>query len=41
MALLTIDDIEVSAPEGSTILEAAAQAGIWIPTLCYYPKITP
>lgn len=41
MALLTIDDIEVSTPEGSTILEAANQAGIWIPTLCYYPKTTP
>lgn len=41
MAMLTIDDREVAAPEGSTILEAANQAGIWIPTLCYYPKITP
>lgn len=41
MPLLTINDIEVNAPEGSTILEAAQQAGIWIPTLCYYPKITP
>ncbi len=41
MPLLTIDDIEVNAPDGATILEAADQAGIWIPTLCYYPKITP
>ncbi|MGC8603851.1 MAG: molybdopterin-dependent oxidoreductase [Desulfomonilaceae bacterium] len=41
MPLLTIDDIEVNAAEGMTILEAANQAGIWIPTLCYYPKITP
>ncbi len=41
MPLLTIDDIEVSASDGMTILEAANQAGIWIPTLCYYPKITP
>ncbi|MCA1961781.1 MAG: molybdopterin-dependent oxidoreductase [Desulfomonile sp.] len=41
MALLTIDDTEVSTTEGSTILEAATQAGIWIPTLCYYPKISP
>ncbi len=41
MPTLTIDDIEVSAPEGSTILEAATKAGIWIPTLCYYPKISP
>ncbi len=41
MPLLTIDDVEVSVSEGKTILEAANQAGIWIPTLCYYPKITP
>ena len=41
MPLLTIDDIEVAASDGMTILEAAIRAGIWIPTLCYYPKITP
>ncbi len=41
MPLLTIDDIEIAASDGMTILEAANQAGIWIPTLCYYPKITP
>ncbi|MFA6223506.1 MAG: molybdopterin-dependent oxidoreductase [Desulfomonilaceae bacterium] len=41
MPLLTIDDIEIAASDGMTILEAASQAGIWIPTLCYYPKITP
>jgi formate dehydrogenase alpha subunit len=41
MPLLTIDDVEVNASEGMTILEAATKAGIWIPTLCYYPKITP
>lgn len=41
MPSLTIDDIEVAAPEGATILEAATQAGIWIPTLCYYSKTSP
>jgi len=41
MALLTIDGTEVLVAEGSTILEAANGAGIWIPTLCYYPKVTP
>jgi NADPH-dependent glutamate synthase beta subunit-like oxidoreductase len=35
MAKLTIDNIEVEVPEGSTILDAANQAGIEIPTLCY------
>jgi formate dehydrogenase alpha subunit len=41
MPVLTIDDIKVRAPEGATILEAAVEAGIWIPTLCYHPKISP
>jgi len=41
MPLLTIDDLEVTADEGMTILEAATKAGIWIPTLCYYPKTSP
>ncbi len=41
MPLLTIDDVEVMADEGMTILEAAGKAGIWIPTLCYYPKTSP
>ena len=41
MPQITIDDIEVSAAEGMTILEAAKQVGIWIPTLCYHPKISP
>ena len=41
MPSLTIDDIEVAAPDGATILEAANQAGIWIPTLCYYSKTSP
>jgi formate dehydrogenase alpha subunit len=41
MPALTIDDIEVMAPDGATILEAAQLAGIWIPTLCYYPKTSP
>lgn len=33
---LKIDDKEVKAEEGTTILEAAKQAGIDIPTLCYH-----
>lgn len=41
MPLLTIDDIEVMADEEMTILEAAGKAGIWIPTLCHYPKTSP
>lgn len=41
MPVLFIDGMEVNASEGMTILEAAHRAGIWIPTLCYYPKISP
>ena len=35
MITLTIDGIEVSVPQGTTVLEAARQAGIRIPTLCF------
>ncbi len=38
---LTIDGREVSAPEGSTILQAAKGAGIGIPTLCYHERLKP
>jgi NADH-quinone oxidoreductase subunit G len=37
MINLTIDGIQVTVPKGSTILQAAAQAGIRIPTLCWHP----
>jgi len=36
---LTINGIPVEAPKGATILEAATQAGIRIPTLCYLKEI--
>ncbi len=36
---VTIDGRQVTAPAGSTILEAAAQAGIYIPTLCYDERL--
>ena len=32
---IKINGMEVSAPEGSTILEAARLAHVEIPTLCY------
>ena len=35
MVNLKINNIELSVAEGTTILEAAKQAGINIPTLCY------
>ncbi|HHY46754.1 MAG TPA: 2Fe-2S iron-sulfur cluster binding domain-containing protein [Firmicutes bacterium] len=38
---LTIDGREIEAEQGSTVLEAARQAGIDIPTLCYHPAVGP
>ncbi len=37
---LTINGKTVSAPEESTILEAAKIAGVIIPTLCHHPDLT-
>ena len=39
MVTLTIDDQKVCVPEGTTILQAAKQAGIDIPTLCFLKEI--
>lgn len=38
---LQIDSKEVTATEGMTILEAARQADIYIPTLCHHEKLEP
>ena len=38
---LTINGKNVTAPKGSTILEAAESAGIRIPTLCFYKGLEP
>lgn len=39
MLNITIDGVAVQVPEGTTVLEAAKQAGINIPTLCYLKNI--
>jgi predicted molibdopterin-dependent oxidoreductase YjgC len=36
---LSINSKNIGAPEGSTILEAARLAGIYIPTLCHHPDL--
>lgn len=41
MITLKIDNREVQVPEGSTLLEAATQLGIYIPTLCYAKQFKP
>jgi len=38
---LQIDGKEVQARQGMTILEAAKEAGVDIPTLCYHEKLKP
>ncbi len=39
--ILQIDGKEVAAREGMTVLEAAREAGISIPTLCHHEKLEP
>ena len=41
MVTLTIDDVEVTVPEGTTILDAAEKVGIKIPTLCHDKRLVP
>ena len=35
---LTIDNRQVEAKAGMTVLEAAREADIYIPTFCYHPE---
>ncbi len=39
MPKIIIDDIEVEVPSGTVVLEAAKQAGIFIPHFCYHPAL--
>jgi len=39
MPRLIIDDIEIEAAAGTVVLEAARQAGIFIPHFCYHPAL--
>ena len=38
---LVVDGQEIEAQPGSTVLEAALAAGIYIPNLCYHPDLRP
>ena len=38
---LTIDGKRIEVPRGTTVLEAARSADIYIPTLCYDPDLSP
>ncbi len=41
MLQLTIDGKSVSVPEGATLLQAAKELGIEIPTMCYHKALLP
>jgi NADH-quinone oxidoreductase subunit G/NADP-reducing hydrogenase subunit HndD len=41
MVTLKINDQEIKAKEGSTIMEAARANNIYIPSLCYHPDLKP
>lgn len=41
MVKLTINNKPVTVPEGISILQAATQSGITIPTLCYHKDLSP
>lgn len=41
MIKLTIDGNEIEVKEGTTVLEAAKEAGLYVPTLCHHPQLTP
>jgi len=39
MIKLTVNDRPVELNDGSTLLDAAREAGVYIPTLCHYPRL--
>lgn len=41
MVNLTINEEKIKVAEGTTVLEAAKQAGVHIPTLCHHAELTP
>src|SRR5690625_4898393 len=40
MVELTIDGIKVEAPEGSMVIQAAQDAGVYVPHFCYHKKLS-
>jgi NADH-quinone oxidoreductase subunit G len=41
MVNLTIDNVKVTVPEGTLVVDAAKKVGIDIPVFCYHPKMEP
>ena len=40
MLNLVIDGRETSVPEGTTVIQAAEELGIFIPRYCYHPGLS-
>ena len=36
---VTIDGMQLSVPKGTSIIEAAKQAGVLVPHYCYHPSL--
>ncbi len=36
---ITIDNKKLKVPDGTTVLETATRTGIYIPSLCYHPRV--
>jgi len=41
LVTLTVDEVEVTVPKGTGLVEAALAAGIEIPVFCYEPRLGP
>ena len=41
LVTLTVDEVEVTVPKGTGLVEAALMAGIEIPVFCYEPRLGP
>src|SRR6476659_6340234 len=41
LAKITIDDREIEAPDGASLLETAKQNGVYISSLCYIDGLPP
>ena len=41
MVTITVDGATIQAPEGTSVLDAALEAGICIPNLCHMPDVSP
>ena len=39
MITLTVNGRSVEVDDGSTLLDAAREAGVYIPTLCHHPRL--